>query len=251
MRPTIRCLVVFSVALVAAAGALAQSPELRAKHMRVMQLYATGHNEEAAIVAREALDLGIGEFGEVHPSTAALMVNLADLHAVLEEWPEAETLFRRAAAVRTETLGATHPDTGAAHAGLGDALARQERFGEAETSYWNALHALGVEVARNVHVVDEISLRAGLYRARALYYRAHQYAAADRLDEAELIYQSVIAVFEANATVDRSEVVAALGARAALLRKLGRDSEALELEQYAQAVNEGRASCPAGLFTVC
>ncbi len=230
---------------------MAQSPELRAKHMRVMQLYATGHNAEAAVAARQALDLGVVEFGEEHASTAALMVNLAKLHGELEQWPEAEVLYRQAAAVRTKTLGETHPDTGVAYAGLGDAVARQARFEEAEASYWDALHTLGVEVARNPHVIDELSLRAGLYRAWALYYRAHQFVAAGRLGEAELLYQSAIAVFESNGSVDRERVVAALGERAAVLRRLDREDEAAVIEAHADAVSKGRASCPAGLFTVC
>ena len=91
------------------APAPAQSPELRVMHARVVQLYATGHNAEAAVVARQALELGISEFGEEHPSAAALMVNLAELHGVLDEWPRAEALYRRAAAARSATLAKATP----------------------------------------------------------------------------------------------------------------------------------------------
>ena len=245
-------LVLLTVGVAAwAESATAQSPELRAKHAWVMQLHATGHNAEAAAAAQQALDLGIDEFGEEHPSTAALMFNLAELHGVLDEWRQAEALYRRAAAVRAATLGEGHPDTGAAHAGLGEALARQTRYDEAEASYWDALHTLGDEVARNVHVIDELSLRAGLYRAWALYYRAHGFVESGRLDEADLLYRSAISVFESNSTVDRAHIVAALGRRAALLRRLDRGDEAAELEAHAEAVRNGRASCPAGLFAFC
>ena len=244
-------LLLAGVLALAPLAAAAQSPELRAKHSWVKRLHATGHNAEAAVTAGEALALGIDEFGEEHPSTAALMTTLAELRALLGEWPEAERLFRRAAAVREKTLGATHPDTGLARAGLGEALGRQERFEEAEASYWGALHSLGVEVARNVHVFDEISVRAGLYRAWALYYRAQRFAAAGRFDEAEPLYHSAITVFEANGSVDRATIVAALGKRAAVLRALGRGGEADEIDAHADAVSKGRASCPAGLFTFC
>ena len=230
---------------------LAQSPELRAKHMRVMQLYATGHNVEAAAVARQALDLGVGEFGEEHPSTAALMINLARLHAELEEWTDAERLYRRAAAVRTKTLGGVHPETGDAHAGLGEALGRQARFEEAEASYWEALHALGHEAARDPHALNEVNLSARLYRAWALYFRGRRFVDEERFEEADMLYWSAITVFESNASVDRGVVVAALGERAAVLRALGREDEAVELDSHADAVSRGRASCPAGLFTVC
>ena len=179
------------------------------------------------------------------------MANLAKLHGELGQWPEAEALYRRAAAARSRTLGTDHPDTGAAYAGLGQALAEQARYVEAEESYWQALAALGAEVARNPHMIDALSLRAALYRARAIYNRAHQLAAAARLDEAELLYLSAITVFEANATVARGAIVVALGKRAAVLRALGRGDEAAEIEVHAVAVSQGRASCPAGLFTTC
>ena len=58
-------------------------------------------------------------------------------------------------------------------------------------------------------------------------------------------------MFESNATVDRAEIVAALGRRAAVLRRLDRGDEAAEIEAHAEAVSKGRASCPAGLFTFC
>ena len=180
-----------------------------------------------------------------------MVVILAKLHFELEEWPEAERLYRRAAAIRDTALGDAHPDTGAAYAGLGDALARQARFGEAETSYWDALHTLRVAAARDPHMLNEVNVRARLYRAWAFYYRAHQFTAAGRFGEAESLYQSAIAVFESNSTVVRGVIVAALGRRAAALRALGRDDEASELDVYADAVSKGRASCPAGLFTVC
>ena len=91
-----------------------------------------------------------------------------------------------------------------------------------------------------------MSLRAGLYRARALYYRAHGFVEAGRLEEAELLYRSAIAVFESNATVDRAEIVAALGRRAAVLRRLDRGDEAAEIEARREASEQGPRELPGG-----
>ena len=250
-RAAVATTVVVAMLIGATAPVAAQSAELRAVHARMMVLYGTGHTGEAAAVAEQALALGIGEFGAEHPSTAALMMILATLHGELGQWPSAERLYRDAAAVREATLGANHPELGEAYAGLGKALAAQARYAEAETSYWKALAALGEEVARNPHMIDAVSLRAGLYRARAIYFRAHQLVAEDRLGEAELMYQNAIAVFEANAEVVRGEIVVAIEERAAVLRALGRDDQATALEAHGEAVRQGRASCPAGLFTTC
>ena len=234
-----------------AAAAAAQSPELQALHARVMQLYASGHTVEAVVAAEQALDLATVEFGGDHASTAALAFNLARLHGELEQWGQAEALYRRVAAVRSDSLGDSHPETGEAHAGLGEALAKQTRYGEAEKSYWQALDTLAVEAARNPHVANRLNLTAGLYRAQAVYNRAHQLVAEARLVDAELMYLSAIAVFEANDSVDRALVVAALGRRAAVLRRLGRDDEAADVESHAAAVERGRANCPKLLRAAC
>jgi tetratricopeptide (TPR) repeat protein len=234
-----------------AATAVAQSPELHALHTRVIQLYASGHTVEAVVVAEQALDLATVELGRGHASTAALAFNLARLHGELEQWGQAEDLYRRAAVVRSETLGDSDPETGAAHAGLAESLAKQARYEEAEQSYWQALETLAVEAARNPHVANRLNLLAGLYRAQAIYNRAHQFVVEARLVDADLMYLSAIAVFEANDSVDRTVVVAALGRRAAVLRTLGRDDEAAAVETHAAAVDRGRASCPKALRAAC
>ena len=233
------------------ATAVAQSPELHALHARVMQLYASEHTAEAVVVAERALALATVEFGGDHASTAALAFNLARLHGELEQWGQAEDLYRRVAAVRSDILGDSHPETGEAHAGLGEALAKQARYGEAEKSYWRALDTLAVEAARNPHVANRLNLLAGLYRAQAVYNRAHQLVAEARLVDAELMYLSAVTVFEANDSVDRADVVAALGRRAAVLRTLGRDAEAAAVETHAAAVERGRANCPKALRAAC
>ena len=64
-----------------------------------MQLYAGGRFEEAIVVATQAVELGTTEFGANHPSTAALISNLADLHTELDRWSDAERLYRQVATI--------------------------------------------------------------------------------------------------------------------------------------------------------
>lgn len=221
----------------------AQSAELRAIHGRVMQLYAGGRFEEAIVVAEQAVEVGTAEFGTEHPSTAALMSNLADLHIELAQWPDAEVLYRRIAVIRSKTLGENHPDLAEAYAQLGKTLTEQGNFQAAEDAYWQALGTIELELTRNPHVLDRISLLGGLYRARAWYNRAHRLTNEDRLEEANQLYESAIATFEANEWVERTEVAEALGKRANVLRALGKEDEAVAVEAHAVQLAGGRAGC--------
>ena len=223
--------------------ALAQSAELRAVHGRVMQLYAGGRFAEAIVVAEQAVDLGTSEFGTDHPSTAALMANLADLHTELDHWPDAEMLYRRVATIRAKTLGEDHPELAETYAQLGRALSAQAQYQAAENAYWQALATIDLEITRNPHVLNRLSLEGGLYRARAWYNRGHRFVGEDRLDEAEKLYESAIAAFEANDTVDRAEVAEALSKRATVLRALGQAEKAAQVEAHAVQVAGGRAGC--------
>jgi tetratricopeptide (TPR) repeat protein len=222
---------------------LAQSAELRAAHGRVMQLYAGGRFEEAIVAAERAVVLGVDEFGNDHPSTAALVANLADLHTELAHWSEAEKLYHQVATVRAQTLGIGHPDVAAAYAELGRALAAQAKYQAAEDAYWQALATIDDEVSRNPHVMSALSLTAGLYRARAWYSRAHRYADEERLEEANALYESAAVTFEANQHVERADVAEAFHKRAAVLRALGQVDKAEAVEAHAVQVNGGRAGC--------
>jgi len=208
-----------------------------------MQLYAGGRFAEAIVVAEQAVDLGTSEFGVDHPSTAALVANLADLHTELGHWPDAEMLYRRVATIRTKTLGEDHPELADAYARLGRALSAQAQYQAAENAYWQALATIDLELARNPHVLNRLNLEGGLYRARAWYNRAHRFAGEERLDEAEKLYESAIAAFEANDSVERAEVAEALNKRATILRALGQVDEAALVEAHAVQVAGGRAGC--------
>ena len=222
---------------------LAQSAELRAAHGRVMQLYSGGRFEEAIVAAEAAVQLGISEFGANHPSTAALISTLADLHTELSHWTDAEQLYRQVANIRSEALSETHPDLAEAYAQLGRTLAEQGEFQAAEDAYWQALQTIELELTRNPHVINRLSLTGGLYRARAWYNRAHRFTHENRLEEADRLYESAIATFEANQWVERSEVAEALYKRAAVLRALGKDNEAMTVEAHAVQLSGGQAGC--------
>ncbi len=232
-------------------SASAQSVELRQMHHQVQQHYAAGRIAAAAKVAVEAVRLGVEEFGAAHPTTAALMANLAELRVELGEWAEVERLYRDVASARTTTLGAHHPDVAEAYDGLGRALAAQQRYEAAEDAYWQALQAVEQQVARRPHMVTDLNLIAALYRARAYYNRAHLLVVDGRLDDAELMYQSAIATFEASPMVDGAELSAALDRRATVLRRLGAQDEAESLEARAREVADGGPGCHISPFRSC
>ena len=71
---------------------------------------AQGRYQEALPFAEEALRLGNQEFGPDHPTTAALLNNLAELYRAQGKYAEAEPLYQRALRIYEKALGPDHPD---------------------------------------------------------------------------------------------------------------------------------------------
>ena len=87
-----------------------QSSALMDAFNRTNEWYAQGHYEEALPFAKQALKLGEHEFGPDHPTTAALLGNLATLYFSLGHYADSEPLHKRALAIRKKALGHDHPD---------------------------------------------------------------------------------------------------------------------------------------------
>ncbi len=73
-------------------------------------LYQQGRYSEAEPYAKEALRLGIEEFGPNDPSTAEFLNNLALLYYAQGRYAEAEPLYQRSLAIYEKALGPEHPD---------------------------------------------------------------------------------------------------------------------------------------------
>ena len=88
----------------------AQSKALMEVYRQGQTLYGAGRYEEAVPLFRRALELGEGEFGPDHPTTAVFINNLAVLYKTQGRYEAAEPLYKRALAIWEKALGPEHPD---------------------------------------------------------------------------------------------------------------------------------------------
>lgn len=72
-----------------------QSPTFKDTYERFSELYDQERYLEALPFAEEALRLGENKFGPEHPTTGALLSNLAVVYDNQGRYAEAEPLFRR------------------------------------------------------------------------------------------------------------------------------------------------------------
>jgi CHAT domain-containing protein len=69
-----------------------------------------GKIAEALSVAHQTLELYRHVLGEKHPTSAAVLHNLAALHYLRQDYARSQTLFREALEIRKQVLGEGHPD---------------------------------------------------------------------------------------------------------------------------------------------
>ena len=70
-----------------------------------------GRYSDAEPLYLEALNIRRSQQGDLHPSTAASLNNLAALYCVQGRYSDAEPLYLQAIAIWMEKLGENHPNT--------------------------------------------------------------------------------------------------------------------------------------------
>eukprot|EP00894_Picocystis_sp_ML_P000837 jgi/Pico_ML_1/51354/g2404.t1 len=96
---------------------------------------------------REALQLLVAAEGADHPSVGALLDHMGLFYAQLENWKEAEKVYRKSLLAKKESLGDQHQEYAATLALLAEALAGQGR-----------LEAALAAMEESVQVVDSTGL---------------------------------------------------------------------------------------------
>src|SRR5690242_1337317 len=76
---------------------------------RFNELNQAGRYSEAFPIAQREAELAQKKFGSQHTKYSDALTRLAYSHGQLGHLADAETLFRRALAIRESTLGASHP----------------------------------------------------------------------------------------------------------------------------------------------
>ncbi len=198
-------------------------PEIAVSLNNLGYLYQTlGRYAEAGPLYLRALAIREKALGPDHPAVAGTLTNLAILYQKEDRHAAAEPLYERALAIREKALGPEHPDVARGLNNLAFVYRHQGRYDEAEPLYERALAML--ENARGLEHPDVA------YPIRGL---AEVYAGQRRYAEAEAFYRRALAIWEQALGPDHPTVKETLRGFAKLLRVLGRDDEAAQLEARA------------------
>lgn len=144
--------------------------DIDALNTRVVQLYREGRYAEAAVIARQVIELRKRQLGENHPNYATILNMLAMLHVSMGDYAKAEPLYKQAMTIWREALGEDHPSYGASLSNLAGLYDLMGDYAKAEPLYKQAREitrkAMGEEHPSYITILNNL---AGLYRAMGNY----------------------------------------------------------------------------------
>jgi tetratricopeptide (TPR) repeat protein len=141
---------------------------------------------------------------------------------------EAESLYKKAFAIREQALGTSHPDTAQVLYNLARLYYDLGQYTLCET-----LHLQALEIREQTVPVDHLALALSLNSLAFLYYIQTR-----KLDEAERLYQRALPLFDVAIGMDHPKTAHCLSNLALLYVSQGKDTEAEQLLLHVQAIRE-------------
>ena len=170
-----------------------------------------------------------GLLGPNHPDVASSLVQLAIIKHDLNEITEAESLYRRALAIREKSFGLEHPTVASTVSSIGRLMRQRSRFDEAEPLLARALairkKTMGADHPRVAITLHEVAL---LHQAQEHY------------DEAEPLFRKVLKIRENALGSDHPMVAGSNYSLAGLYGLQDRNEEALTAIRRASDIHRGR-----------
>lgn len=217
--------------------------------------------DEAIRDAGAALQEAERTFGESHPNVAVCLNALGLYYVQKEQYAEAQPLLERALAIRNEVLGPRHVDTGESLNSLAGLMFRQHAYVEAEPLYqkclaiWNAqLPADDFRLVLPLTALGYIATTKSEYaKAQSLYGKAldimdhnagvdplivascasnlaNVHAHRGRYDLAAPLLERAVTLYDSAPGNHSDKVLEVLRHYSTTLRKLGKISEVIEVE---------------------
>jgi serine/threonine protein kinase/tetratricopeptide (TPR) repeat protein len=238
----------------------------RSSHLLGVAMAHFGEPEEGEPLLFAALAVYERELGPDHQRVAWCLNDLGVSSFWKSNWTEARTYFERALSIKERTLGQDHPDVAIGLNNIAYTLLQSGEYAEARPIAQRALdivvRTLGLEhgvTANFLQSLGELMLRAGdLEEARDTLERARQIQedwSDENTSEAALTLHTLAGVHQAMADYETAEsfyrralairellganhpdLLISLEAYASMLRTMGRDAEAEEIEKRAQAI---------------
>jgi tetratricopeptide (TPR) repeat protein len=221
-----------------------------------------GQYEEAEQMLAHALSISEQQLGPDHPSTANSLNNLAGLYESQGKYEDAEQMLVRTLQIREQQLGPDHPQTALSLNNLAGLYYNQGQYEQAEPLYVRTLSICEQQLGPD-HPYTATSLNglAGLYyaqgkheQAESLHHRAlsirekhlghehpntaqslhclaYLYQHQKDYEQSEPLYQRALTIFEQSLGSQHPHTQLVRKNHADLLRAMGRDEEAEQLEE--------------------
>jgi tetratricopeptide (TPR) repeat protein len=174
---------------------------------------------EAEAFYQQSLCIMEDVLGSDHPDVAYPLNNLANLYAEQGKYAEAEPLYQRALHIDERAYGSDHPNVAYELNNLANLYFEQGKYAEAEQLYQRALRIREQELGP-----DHPLTASPLHGLAILYTRQDNYAGVEPL------YQRALHIWEQAFGPEHSLTKMVVRNYAGFLRKVGRETEAQELE---------------------
>ena len=184
-----------------------QSLELRKEFTKTKRLFKETKYRDALKSNEKALILSNQEFGKEHLTTAALLENKGRLLLELEEFNQAELIFRNVYKIRKELIITNHPDIAEALNYLALSLRFQNKLDDAISVHNKVLTMMGNVIANNPGQISELTRRSALYRARAYETKGLQLIEQNKLEEAKGNFKIAIKIFDRTLGANKKELL--------------------------------------------
>ena len=169
----IKVLILFFIFFCFSTGAVfSQSEELKSTFTKTKAAYKEGDLEKALFFAKNAIKISKLEFGTNHRITATLLSNIGEIHMDLKSYNEAEQYFKEATLILKKVLEENDPAIADSLSLIALSLTKQLQFKEAMDLHRESLLIMSRTISTNPHAINEITRKASLYRARAMYTKA-------------------------------------------------------------------------------
>ena len=199
---------------------------------KVESLSNKGRHAEALIYANQALQLAEESLDPDHPDLAVLLNSLAIEHHALEQFDQAEPLYKRALDIAERALGPDDPFVGNCLNNLAEACDAQGRSDQTEAMYLRALAiAEGAPDPDDSDVAIILTNLASLYASKGSYEQAEQLC-----NRALEIWRDTSGLLGPK----DPDTAFTLEVLADLYRETGREEEAAKLEKRASTIKARR-----------
>ena len=202
---------------------LAFSEAARLLHQTGYYLLEQGRYPEAEQYYQQALHIFQQALPVNHPSTADTLHELGRVNLDQGRYPEAEQYFQQALHISQQVLPANHPSIADTLSALGSLYLDQGKYPEAEQYYQQALHiyqqmlpANHPSIANTLHELGRVNLNQARY------------------PEAEQYFQQALHISQQALPANHPDTAITLKNYASLLRQMGREKEALQMEAQIQ-----------------